>query len=95
MFKVFSSKLDIRLAISLVSTYVNLNKMNVQVKNLKIKRQPVHLFGLTEPNKTMRIMCGKIITKHRQQMKFCNSHLTCNIFNHYMRRFFFGLVYTY
>ena len=26
-------------------------------------------------------------------MKFCNSHLTRNIFNQYMRRFFFGLVY--
>ena len=26
-------------------------------------------------------------------MKFCNSHLTRNIFNLYMRRFFFGLVY--
>ena len=38
---------------------VNLNKMNVNVKNLKIKRQPVHLFGMTEPNKTMGIMCGR------------------------------------
>ena len=26
-------------------------------------------------------------------MKFCNSHLTRNIFNLYVRRFFFGLVY--
>ena len=26
-------------------------------------------------------------------MKFCNSHLTRNVFNLYMRRFFFGLVY--
>ena len=26
-------------------------------------------------------------------MKFCNSHLTRNIFNLYMRRFFFSLVY--
>ena len=26
-------------------------------------------------------------------MNFCTSHLTCNIFNIYMRRFFFGLVY--
>ena len=26
-------------------------------------------------------------------MKFCNSHLTRNIFNLYMRRFFIGLVY--
>ena len=27
-------------------------------------------------------------------MKFCNSHLTRNIFNLYMRCFFFGLVYS-
>ena len=31
----FSSKLDIRLVISVVSICVNLNKMNVHVKNLK------------------------------------------------------------
>ena len=55
----FSSKLDIRLVISVVITCLNLNKMNVHVKNLKIKKQPVHWFGLTEPNKTMRIMCGR------------------------------------
>ena len=56
----FSSKLDIRLVISVVITCVDLNKMSVNVKNLKIKRQPVHWFGLTEPNKTMGIMCGRI-----------------------------------
>ena len=44
----FSSKLDIRLVISVVITCVNLNKINVHVKNMKIKRQPVHWFGLTE-----------------------------------------------
>ena len=33
------------------------------------------------------------MAKHRKQMEFCYSHLTCNIFNLYMRRFFFGLVY--
>ena len=55
----FSSKLDIRLVISVVITYVNLNKMNVHVKNLKIKNHPVHWFVLTELNKTMRIMCGR------------------------------------
>ena len=54
-----SSKLDIRLVISVVIAYVNLNNMNVHVKNLKIKRQPVHWFGLTELNKTMGIMCGR------------------------------------
>ena len=55
----FSSKLDIRLVISVVITCVNLNKMNVHVKNLKMKRQPVHWFGLTELNETMEIMCGR------------------------------------
>ena len=55
----FSSKLDIRLVISVVMTCVKLNKMNVHVKNLKIKRQPLHWFGLTELNETMVIMCGR------------------------------------
>ena len=55
----FSRKLDIRLVISVVIPCVNLNKMNVHVKNLKIKRQPVHWFGLTELNKTMGIMRGR------------------------------------
>ena len=55
----FSSKLDIRLVISVVITCVNLNEMNVHVKNLKIKRHPVHWFGLAEPNKTMGIVDGR------------------------------------
>ena len=55
----FSSKLYIRLVISIVVTCVNLNKMNVHVKTLKIERQPVHWFGLTELNKTIKIMCGR------------------------------------
>ena len=55
----FSSKLDISLVISEVNTCVNLYKMKVHVKNLKIKRQPVHWFGMTEPDKTMGIMCGR------------------------------------
>ena len=55
----FSNKLDIRLVISVVITCVNLNIMNVHVKNLKIKAQPVHWFGLTELNKTIVIMCGR------------------------------------
>ena len=59
----FSSKLDIRLVILVVITSVNLNKMNVHMKNLKIKRQPVHWFGLTEPNKTMGIKCGRNISE--------------------------------
>ena len=55
----FFSKLDTRLVISVVIAFVNLNKMNVHVKNLKIKKTPVHWFGLTELNKTMEIMCGR------------------------------------
>ena len=47
----FSRKLDTRLVLSVVITCVNLNKMNVHVKTLKIKRQPVHWFGLTELSK--------------------------------------------
>ena len=45
--------------ISVVSACVNLNKMNLYVKNLKIERQPVHWFGLTELNETIGIMCGR------------------------------------
>ena len=59
----FSSKLDIRLVISVFITCVYLNEMNVHVKNLKIKRQPVHWFGLTGPNKTIVIMCGRNSSK--------------------------------
>ena len=55
----FSSKFDIRLVISVVITCVKLNEMNVHVKNLKIKRQPMPRFGLTELNKTIGIMCGR------------------------------------
>ena len=55
----FSSKLDIRLVISVVIACVNLNKMNVHVKNLKVKNPPVDWFWLTELNKTMGIMCGR------------------------------------
>ena len=55
----FSSKLDIRLVISVDITCGYLNEMNVHVKNLKIKRRPVHWFGLTELNETMDIMCGR------------------------------------
>ena len=55
----FSSKLDFTLVISVVISCVNLNKMSVHVKDLKIKRQPVHWFGLAELNETMEIMCGR------------------------------------
>ena len=44
--------------ISVVITCVNLNKMNLHVKILKIKRQPVHWFGLTELNEAMEITRG-------------------------------------
>ena len=49
--------------ISVVITCVNLNKMNVHVKNLKINRQPVHWFRLTELNETMGIMCDRNISE--------------------------------
>ena len=55
----FSSKLDNRLVISVVIKCINLNKMNVHVKNLKTKRQQVHWFGSTELNETMVIMCDR------------------------------------
>ena len=61
----FSSKLDVRLVNSVVITCVNINKMNVHVKNLKRKRHPVHWFGLTELNKTMAIMCAGTVAKYR------------------------------
>ena len=54
----FSCKLDIGPGLS-VDTCVNLNKMNVHVRNWKIKNQPVHWFGLNEPNKTIVIMYGR------------------------------------
>ena len=55
----FSSKMGIRLVILVVITCVNINKMNMQVKNFKIKRQPVHWYGLAELNETMEIMFGR------------------------------------
>ena len=59
VFKMFSNLLDIRLVISVVIECVNLNKMNVYVKKLKIKRPPVHWFGLTELNEIRGIMFGR------------------------------------
>ena len=49
--------------ISVVITCVKLNKMNVHLKLLKIKIQPIHWFGLTELNKTMGIVCGRNSTE--------------------------------
>ena len=74
--------------ISVVITCVNLNKMNVHVKNLKIKRQPVHWLGLTELNTTMELMCGRNSSGTKIGDEFCKSHLSRNILNLYMRRFF-------
>ena len=73
--------------ISVVVTCVNLNKMNVHVKNLKTKRQPIRRFRLTELIETMGLCVAGIVAKHINQMKFCN--LTGNVFDLYMRRFFF------
>ena len=75
----FLNTLVVGLQILVVSTCVNLNGMNVHVKNWKVKIWSVHWFGLTELNKTMGRMYGRKIAKHRRQMKFCNSHLTCNV----------------
>ena len=58
----FSIKLNIRLAISVVITCVNINKLNMHVQNLK-KRQPVHWFGLTELNENLGIVYGGIVAK--------------------------------
>ena len=45
--------------ISVVITCENQNEMIVHVKNLKIKRQPVHWFGLNKLDETMGIMIGR------------------------------------
>ena len=48
----------------------------MHVKNRKMENRSGHRFGLTDLNKTMQEMCD----------------LTRNIFDYFMRRFFFGLV---
>ena len=55
----FSRKLVLTSDFTIVIIGVNLNKMSVHVKNLKIERQPVLWFGLTELSKTMEIMCDR------------------------------------
>ena len=77
---------DVRLEISVVSTHVNLNGLSVRVKNRKIKNRSVHWF--TSINQWGKCAEEKI-AKLRQMIKFCHSHLTHNIFNYCMRRFFF------
>ena len=69
----FSRKLNIRLVLSVVISCVNLNKMNVHVKNLKIKRQPVHWFGLTELNKTMGKCVAGIHVYTGSEIRLINS----------------------
>ena len=61
---------NVRLEISVVSTHVNLNGLNVHVKNRKIENRAVHWFRLTHLNKSMEKMCGRKTTKQRQMMEF-------------------------
>ena len=66
--------------ISAVITCVNLNKMNVHVKNLKLKRQPARWFRLTELNKTMGIMCGRKSSESKIADKFLKLSLNAQYF---------------
>ena len=50
----------VRLEISVVSAHLNLNGLSVHVKNRKMENRSVHWFGLTDHNKTMGKMCGKL-----------------------------------
>ena len=86
---------DVRLEISVVSTHVNLNGLNVHGNNWKMENRPVHWFRLTHLNKSMEKMWGSKYSKHRQNLKFCHSHLNSQYFNYCMRRSFFGLVYMF
>ena len=61
---------NVRLEISVVSTHVNLNGLNVHVKNRKMENRSVHWFRLTHLNKSIEKMCGRKITKQRQMMEF-------------------------
>ena len=84
---------DVRLEISVVSTYVNLNGLSVHVKTGKWKIGQYTGFDRLIPINQWGKCAEEKIAKHRQMMKFCHSHLALNIFNYCMRRFFFGLVY--
>ena len=53
----------VRLEISVVSAHVNLNGLGVHVKNRKMENRSVHWFGLTNLNKTMGKMCGRLNSK--------------------------------
>ena len=86
---------DVRLEISVVSTHVNLNGLSVHVKNRNMEiGQYTGFDRLTSINQWGKC-AGEKIAKHRQMMKFFHSHLTYNIFNYCMLRFFFGLVYIF
>ena len=54
---------DVGLEISVVSAHGNLNGLSVHVKNRKMKNRSVHWFGLTDLNKTMGEMCGRLNSK--------------------------------
>ena len=50
----------VRLDISVVSAHLNLNGLSVHVKNRKMENRSVHWFVLTDHNKTIGKMCGKL-----------------------------------
>ena len=62
----------------------------------EMENRPIHWFGLTYLNKTIGKMCGKKNSKTynvERRWNFFHFHLTHNIFDYCIRRFFFGLVY--
>ena len=61
----FSSKFDIRLVISVVITCVNLNKMNVHVKNLKIKDRQYIGLGWLSSMKQWELCVTGIVAQHK------------------------------
>ena len=63
------------------------------MKNRKMENRSVRWFGLTDLNKTMGKMSGRLNSDTYTGDEMCHSHLTHNIVNYCMRRFFFGLVY--
>ena len=81
VFKCFFDVWDVRLAISVVSTRLNLNGLSLHVKNREMENPSVHWFWMTHLNKSIGKMSGRQIAKYRQMMKFCHSHLTHNIFS--------------
>ena len=84
---------DVRLEITVVSKQVILNELSVHVKIRKMKIVQYTGFDWLSPINQWRKFSEEKIAKRRQMMEFRHSHLTHNIFNYCMRRFFFGLVY--